>query len=1602
MSYNNGQSSQNATRNITGKGGAGALTISDGPIYDFGTQTVGSTSSYTFTVTNSGGVTTTAMASTGTIAAPYTFKGGTYPGTGGDCSTSLLAAATCTIVVDFSPTATGIFNETAGITYHDGSATLSATRDLTGVGALAVLTISDGATYDYGKKALGSVTSKSFTITNSGALGATVMADGSGLAAPFKWAGGTYPGTAGTCGATLAASATCTIVVDFSPTSSGVQSDTIVVSYNNGQSAQTSSRAVSGEGALAVLAISDGPTYDYAKKAFGSVTSKTFTITNSGAIGATAITDGAGLAAPYDWKGGTFPGTGGTCIATLAAAATCTVIVDFSPVSAAVFNDIIDISYNDGQGSQTASRAVTGEGGLALLTISDGATFDYGILVPGATGSKTFTVTNSGGVGATSMADGAGLAAPFNWKGGTYPGTAGTCGATLATSATCTIVVNFVPSAVAVYNDTILLNYNDGQAAQVANRAVTGEGSVAVITISDGATYDFGATGPLAPVSHTFTLTNSGGIGATAMADGLGLADPFTFEGGTYPGTAGTCGTTLAAAATCTIIVNFTPTVAGDVSNDTIDISYNDGVTTQHATRDVTGRGGAGILTISDAATYSYGNVFVGATGSKTFTITNTGTDFAINMADGLGLAAPYTFKGGTYPGTGGDCSTDLDIALTCTIVVDFAPSATGTLADTIEIAYNDGSANQSALRAVTGVGQLAMLSISDGATYDYGSKAPGTVTSKTFTITNTGNYTASSMAAAAGLSAPINYKGGTYPGTAGTCSTSLAAAGTCTVIVDFSPVATGAFSKTITINYANGVTTFPATRAVIGSGAVALLAISDSPLYDFGFVGSGNTVSKTFTITNSGGLAATVVADGLGLAAPYSFKGATYPGTAGTCSTSLAAAATCTVVVDFAPVAVATYNDTMTITYNDGVSGQTLSENVTGIGGLAILTITDSPTYNFGAVVNNQVAERTFTITNSGTQPATSVADGSGLAAPFRYKGSTYPGTGGTCGVSIAVSATCTIVLEYAPTATGTPSDTLIINYDDSAQMQVLNLGVAGTSGPPALLTSTDSPTYDYGNVNKNTTSSRTFTVTNTGGVPATVMADGAGLAAPFNWKGGTYPGTAGTCAATLAAAATCTVVVDFAPTAITSSSDAYLIGYNDGVTTQTLSEGVQGAGINTAPTVAAQSLTFYQGTSGNVITLVGTDVNLDALTYSVVAAPTNGTVGSQDGDASFTYSPTGAYTGADSFTVRANDGLVNSATATITIQVDPWWNASWKRRRKVTFDNSTVASNLTDFPVLVKITSATVDYSQTQNSGQDLRFIDSDNATVLSYEIEKWDEAGTSLVWVKVPQVNASSNTDHIYMYYGNAAAPAGQSASAVWSNGYLAVYHFIENAATTNISDSTSNARTLSPSGGGSNPTQDTTTSVTGNSIRFPGGTAKFMQNTSNFFNGLAAFTISFSVKVTATGTSNGFILTNSSSSATGGTYMGHRATNKTWRRGYMISGTGRNATTASNKHVTAWQHAAMTWTSATYTRLYLDGALDASTGTASTGTTTATTFRVGQTYGNYNATLASNTVFNGLMDELRVSNVARSADWIKAEQKTNTDNFYCSYAAEITIP
>ena len=134
-------------------------------------------------------------------------------------------------------------------------------------------------------------------------------------------------------------------------------------------------------------------------------------------------------------------------------------------------------------------------------------------------------------------------------------------------------------------------------------------------------------------------------------------------------------------------------------------------------------------------------------------------------------------------------------------------------------------------------------------------------------------------------------------------------------------------------------------------------------------------------------------------------------------------------------------------------------------------------------------------------------------------------------------------------------------------------------------------------------------------------------------------------------------------------------------------------------------------------------------------------------------------------------------AATATLTVNATVINPAAYERSFTIMFPGYSGAETLTDFPVQIKVSSArnNFDYSACKvANGGDLRFAASDG-TLLASEVDTWNPEGESLVWVKVPSFNKFTV---ITAYYGN-ATPDAVTASDVWSNGYVGVWHLNEDA-------------------------------------------------------------------------------------------------------------------------------------------------------------------------------------------------------------------------------
>lgn len=98
-----------------------------------------------------------------------------------------------------------------------------------------------------------------------------------------------------------------------------------------------------------------------------------------------------------------------------------------------------------------------------------------------------------------------------------------------------------------------------------------------------------------------------------------------------------------------------------------------------------------------------------------------------------------------------------------------------------------------------------------------------------------------------------------------------------------------------------------------------------------------------------------------------------------------------------------------------------------------ANLTISDTPSYNYGLLPTSNDVDKVLTLTNTGSDVVSSMSGRSFYTAAFNYKGGTYPGTNGTCGTFLVAGDSCSIVITANSATAATFNDTVTVSYNDT-----------------------------------------------------------------------------------------------------------------------------------------------------------------------------------------------------------------------------------------------------------------------------------------------------------------------------------------------------------------------------------------------------------------------------------------------------------------------------------------------------------------------------------------------------------------------------------------
>jgi hypothetical protein len=632
---------------LTGTGVAPFLQVSPMSV-NFGGVFVGASATSDVTLTNTGTATLTFASIIVTNDAATVF---TQAPTTLSCGTTLAVGASCIVRVKFAPAALSTYTGMLQVTgnFAAGSANVS----LTGNGTAPPPTVSPPSV-SFGNVPVGGSASSTVTITNGAAVDIPIAV--SLAASAFT--------VTSTCGATLAAGASCAAAVTFAPTSATTFSGTMQV-VSSLATPSTVNVPVSGTGVTGSLPVAtfSASSVTFARQTVGTTSpAQTVTLTNTGST-ALHITSIA-ISGDFGYTGCGFPQT-------LAPGTSCSFMITFSPLDNGTRTGAIAITDDAGGSPQAIALTGIGANGPQAAISLQPFGLDFGDVRIGVQHSDTITIAS---VGSAPLAI---SSISINGPGFTQTNN---CPASVPVGGSCVVTVYFQPTSLGAYSATLTVASNGDPAS--FNASLAGNGvpiPPAVLTVDrfvDFGQVVIGSTG-----RSPLDLRNTGEqpLSVTGLAlSGAGFALD------------GSCDT-IAPSGVCTVTLVFTPSAVNTFTGG-LTISSNDA---RGAIRvDLLGQGVALPKPEIELSVSGIGfaNQFASTTGHQTVTIRSVGT--APLHIHGIGTAPPFGASG---------CPATLAIGATCDVDVTFTPPVPGTFVGSLAVDSDDPAGRASV--SLTGTG---------------------------------------------------------------------------------------------------------------------------------------------------------------------------------------------------------------------------------------------------------------------------------------------------------------------------------------------------------------------------------------------------------------------------------------------------------------------------------------------------------------------------------------------------------------------------------------------------------------------------------------------------------------------------------------------------------------------------------------------------------------------------------------------------------------------------------------------------------------------------------------------------------------------------------
>jgi hypothetical protein len=349
---------------------------------------------------------------------------------------------------------------------------------------------------------------------------------------------------------------------------------------------------------------------------------------------------------------------------------------------------------------------------------------------------------------------------------------------------------------------------------------------------------------------------------------------------------------------------------------------------------------------------------------------------------------------------------------------VTFVPTATGTRTGTVVVTDNAADSPQVLILTGTGINPKVTLSTT---TVTFGNQAIGTNSTQTVTLTNTG----------IGPLFPVHASGDTPDFGGSIDCLNIPQGASCPVTIGFNPSAGGLRTGHILIS--DNAQDSPQSISVSGTGTGPGIVFSTTNVVFPNQQAGTTSLPQAVTITNNG-TAPLVISNFQLPTPPYAQTN--------TCGSSVAAGASCTLSITFAPQSAGNYPGAAAI--SDNVPSSPQSITLSGMSSGTPQASLSSNNLSFGTVLEGaKSAPQPVTLSNTGNAPL--------IVSSIAGVGVDYTQTN-NCGSSVAAGANCTINVSYAPSSSG--ANQTRIDITDNAANSPQSITLTGT-GTEFLLTS-------------------------------------------------------------------------------------------------------------------------------------------------------------------------------------------------------------------------------------------------------------------------------------------------------------------------------------------------------------------------------------------------------------------------------------------------------------------------------------------------------------------------------------------------------------------